>query len=150
MKIIVTLFIVIYMIFMGSVLTIGFVQKQQKEAAIVDLQKSTAKPSSSEENNDSDTKSTLTAPSTSPTTQKLFTASQVASHNKPADCWLIISGTVYNITSFLDQHPAGADVILPYCGKDATNAFETQDRKRGTHSQTARKLLQGFEVGTVQ
>ncbi|KAH8680960.1 FMN-dependent dehydrogenase-domain-containing protein, partial [Xylariales sp. PMI_506] len=39
-------------------------------------------------------------------------------------CWVIINGIVYDLTSFLDSHPAGPAVILRYAGRDATAAFE--------------------------
>lgn len=147
MKLIVTICIAVYMIFMGSVVMIGFVQKQQKEAAITN---STTQPSVVNPQTNTSENNLSTTPTTPQPTTNIFTASQVATHNKPANCWITIHSNVYDVTSFLDQHPSGADVILPYCGKDATNAFETQDRRRGTHSQTARNLLAQYKVGTLQ
>jgi cytochrome b involved in lipid metabolism len=34
-----------------------------------------------------------------------------------------IDGKVYDFTDFLDQHPAGAEAILQYGGKDGTGFF---------------------------
>lgn len=48
---------------------------------------------------------------------------EVAKHNKPDDCWVIVNHHVYDVTSFLDDHPAGRKIILLYAGKDATEAF---------------------------
>jgi cytochrome b involved in lipid metabolism len=31
---------------------------------------------------------------------------------------------VYDFTDFVDDHPAGADAILEYCGVDGTEIFE--------------------------
>lgn len=121
--------IVIFGLFMSSVFVYGFVQKQQKEASLSEPTPSSA-PSTPSVN--SEQPATSTAPS-----QKTFTQSDVALHNKPNDCWLIISGNVYDVGKFLDLHPGGSDVILPFCGKDATQAFNTQGGRRSGHSQNA-------------
>jgi L-lactate dehydrogenase (cytochrome) len=55
-----------------------------------------------------------------PSGQKLISAEEVAKHNTRDDCWVIISGQVYDVTDFLDQHPGGANVILQQAGDDAT------------------------------
>lgn len=39
------------------------------------------------------------------------------SHNREEDCWLVISGKVYDVTEFLDEHPGGFDIVLAACGK---------------------------------
>lgn len=49
--------------------------------------------------------------------------SQVSAHNTETDCWVIISGKVYNITNYLSSHSGGAAAIVPYCGTDATQGF---------------------------
>ncbi|KAI3402962.1 OSM2 [Candida oxycetoniae] len=56
--------------------------------------------------------------------QKEFTLEEVAKHNKPGDCWCIIKNTVIDLTSFLDGHPGGAQSILNFGGRDATESFE--------------------------
>jgi cytochrome b involved in lipid metabolism len=52
-----------------------------------------------------------------------LTKSEVAKHRTDQDCWIIVEGRVYDITQYLDEHPGGGDVILPYAGKDATEPF---------------------------
>jgi L-lactate dehydrogenase (cytochrome) len=37
---------------------------------------------------------------------------------------MIIKGTAYDVTNFIDSHPGGSAVILKYAGQDATDAFE--------------------------
>ena len=55
---------------------------------------------------------------------KTVSAAEVAKHCTREDCWVILNGRVYDLTSFLGDHPAGAGVILKHAGKDATAAFD--------------------------
>jgi cytochrome b involved in lipid metabolism len=55
-----------------------------------------------------------------------LTAAQVATHNKAADCWIIIDGSVYDLSSYIQQHPGGSGVLTNLCGTDATQAFQSQ------------------------
>ncbi|OAL44223.1 hypothetical protein IQ07DRAFT_663555 [Pyrenochaeta sp. DS3sAY3a] len=52
-----------------------------------------------------------------------FDAREVAKHNSRRSCWIVISGQVYDVTAFLDDHPGGPNVILRYGGKDATEEY---------------------------
>lgn len=60
----------------------------------------------------------------------ILTTAVVADHNQPGDCWLIVQGKVYNVTGYLGYHPGGPEQIIPYCGKDATQAFVAQHNTR--------------------
>ncbi|KAI8826786.1 putative cytochrome b5 [Fimicolochytrium jonesii] len=55
---------------------------------------------------------------------KTFTLEQVAEHKSDSSAWVIVKGKVYDVTSFLDDHPGGKKVLLKNCGKDATKQFE--------------------------
>jgi len=78
----------------------------------------------------------------------ILTLSEIAKHNTSKDCWLIIGNKVYNVTSYLLAHPSGPSTILPYCGKDATQAFVTKDIGRN-HSSSAYNLLNDFYIGNI-
>lgn len=54
----------------------------------------------------------------------MWSYDDVLKHNKKDDCWVIVHGKVYDVTSFLDEHPGGSGIILKYAGKDATKAFD--------------------------
>ncbi|ORZ32396.1 delta5 fatty acid desaturase [Catenaria anguillulae PL171] len=69
-----------------------------------------------------------------PSTGRLITTAELATHNTPASCWLAVRGKVYDVTSFLDRHPGGRDLLLFAAGRDATQVFETyhQFKVQGT------------------
>jgi cytochrome b involved in lipid metabolism len=86
------------------------------------------------------------SPSPSPATT--YMAADVAKHSTPDDCWMIVNGNVYNLTSYLNQHPGGPDKITPYCGKDATQPF-SQKPNGQPHSQRANDVLASLQVGVL-
>jgi len=133
MKKFVAISLIIFTMFISYVAIGGFLQKQQKGSTVPET-----------------TTSSATAPTPS-TSSKTFTVAEVATHNSTSDCWLIINNTVYDVSKFLGDHPGGASIIIPYCGKEATKAFDTQDRgSRGGHSSSASSMLNGYQIGTLK
>jgi len=53
-----------------------------------------------------------------------LTRQEIDKHNSKTSCWVVIHGKVYDLTSFLPEHPGGSDIILKYAGRDATKAFD--------------------------
>lgn len=82
------------------------------------------------------------------TNEGILTATTVENHRVEDDCWLIISGNVYAVSSYLNSHPGGRDIIIPYCGQDATQAFSTQGGQ-GSHSSFASSELAAYVVGAI-
>ncbi len=72
----------------------------------------------------------------------------VALHNRASDCWLVINNKVYDVTKFLSQHPGGSEIIVPYCGGEASTAFNTQGG-RGSHSGMAVQNLNSLFIGNL-
>jgi cytochrome b involved in lipid metabolism len=91
---------------------------------------------------------TGTTSTTTSSTLPVYTLAQVATHSSASNCWLVISGKVYSVSSYISMHPGGSGAISSRCGQDATTAFETRGGS-GTHSSSARSLLGGFLVGTL-
>ncbi|KAH0643377.1 hypothetical protein KY289_034351 [Solanum tuberosum] len=79
-----------------------------------------------------------------PTLTKLFTMEEAAEHNTKDDCWVVIDGKVYDVSSYLDEHPGGDDVLLGVTGQDATDEFEDAG-----HSKSARELMEKFFIGEL-
>nr|CAG8520140.1 15454_t:CDS:2 [Entrophospora candida] len=71
-----------------------------------------------------------------------FTLEELAKHKTKDSLYVSIGGKVYDVTNFIDEHPGGEEVLLDEGGKDATEAFEDVG-----HSDEARELLKGFEIG---
>jgi len=72
------------------------------------------------------TSSSSTQPSSTPTPvdrNTEYTLEEVAKHNKEDDCWVVVNGTVLDVTRFLPDHPGGKKAILLYAGRDATEEF---------------------------
>lgn len=84
--------------------------------------------------------------STPPLAEKIFTASDVATHNSDLSCYVIISGIVYDVTPFIEQHPGGAFRIRPLCGKDGTTAFT----EKHDGDEKPANILEGLEIGILK
>lgn len=83
--------------------------------------------------------STTTAPA------KTFTMAEVATHKDATSCYTVIRGNVYDVTSWISQHPGGAEAILSLCGKDGTTAFVDQHGGRPRQENE----LATFQIGTL-
>lgn len=55
---------------------------------------------------------------------KQFTIEEISKHNTEQDCWVIIRDIVYDLTTFLPDHPGGKKAIMLFAGKDATEEFD--------------------------
>ena len=75
----------------------------------------------------------------------ILSTAEVAKHNTRSDCWSIVKGKVYNLTSYVQSHPGGASVIANICGKDGSGAFSNQHGVQSKPNNT----LDGFLLGTV-
>jgi salicylate hydroxylase len=54
---------------------------------------------------------------------RAVTREEVAQHKTRDDCWVIISGKVYDISEWAPHHPGGAGIARMYAGKEATAEF---------------------------
>jgi cytochrome b involved in lipid metabolism len=79
-------------------------------------------------------------------TDRAISATELARHASPETCWMAISGSVYDLAAYLPNHPSRPQVIEPWCGKDATEAYETKTKGR-SHSKDADELLTKYRIG---
>ncbi len=55
---------------------------------------------------------------------KTYTYAEVQEHRSPESCWVVLYGNVYDVSSFLPDHPGGGKVILQLSGSDATEEYD--------------------------
>ncbi|MEK7576317.1 MAG: cytochrome b5-like heme/steroid binding domain-containing protein [Patescibacteria group bacterium] len=77
---------------------------------------------------------------------KTFTLEDIAKHNSKESCYTTIHGSVYDLTTWIDEHPGGPENILQICGKDGSNLF---DQKHGGKSKPE-QTLSTFKIGSLQ
>lgn len=84
-----------------------------------------------------------------------FSMQEVALHNTATNCWTVINGGVYDLTSFIPRHEGGEE-ILRACGIDGTTLFTerktTDGETVGTgtpHDSSAEAQLQSLKIGVV-
>ncbi|CAO3666340.1 unnamed protein product [Umbelopsis ramanniana] len=73
-----------------------------------------------------------------------FSLAQLSEHNQKKDIYVAVHNKVYNVTSFIEEHPGGEEVLLDEAGKDATEAFEDIG-----HSDEAREILEKYYVADL-
>jgi cytochrome b involved in lipid metabolism len=96
-------------------------------------------------------KTPIPAPTkTTPQTQTTLalTSAELAKHNSINSCWLLISGKIYDVTTFMNSHPGGVAEILNTCGTDATAAYASRGGT-GTHSSSANAMLAAYYIGDL-
>ena len=73
-----------------------------------------------------------------------YTLADVATHASATDCWMVLNSTeIYNLTAFIPLHPGGSSMV-PYCGKDGTQAFNAVG-----HSANAINMEATYLIGTL-
>ncbi|XP_067001496.2 uncharacterized protein [Anabrus simplex] len=65
----------------------------------------------------------LSEPTKKTSSPAIVSLEEVAWHDNIADCWIVLYDRVYDITSFLSEHPGGEEILVEYAGRDATLAF---------------------------
>lgn len=78
--------------------------------------------------------------------QTVYTAEEVAEHASTDDLWVVLDGKVYDITSWLPQHPGGAAVLLRYPGLEFEERFL---RKHGSNSERQYAILETLYIGDL-
>ncbi|CAH1173568.1 unnamed protein product [Phaedon cochleariae] len=73
-----------------------------------------------------------------------YSLADVKKHNDKNSTWLVINNHVYDVTSYLLEHPGGEEVLLEHAGQECTEDFEDVG-----HSSDARELMQKYRIGEL-
>eukprot|EP01129_Flabellula_baltica_P009174 TRINITY_DN3704_c0_g1_i1.p1 TRINITY_DN3704_c0_g1~~TRINITY_DN3704_c0_g1_i1.p1 ORF type:complete len:136 (+),score=31.48 TRINITY_DN3704_c0_g1_i1:2-409(+) len=73
-----------------------------------------------------------------------YTMKQVRKHNREHDCWVVVDGFVYDLTSFIGQHPGGGQLLVDRAGKDVTEDFYSDD-----HTENAETVARDYLIGKL-
>ncbi|KAG0324062.1 fatty acid alpha-hydroxylase [Dissophora globulifera] len=78
---------------------------------------------------------------------KTFSASEVKKHNSAKSCWVIHNNFVYDVTSFVEDHPGGEEYILDHAGTDISLIMK--DELSHFHSEGAYEMLDELRIGAL-
>lgn len=84
-----------------------------------------------------------TTDSAKPSVEGAILPEVVAAHSSPSDCWTVIEGNVYDLSSFIQKHPGGAQVLESICGTDGSAAFSNQHSGQRDPARELKGLLLG-------
>lgn len=173
MKKLTTISLFIFGVIVIAVLVAGLVFYQDKkinaipdvktsDQTVVPVPKDTTTTKETKSNTNTNTNPTKPSTPTTPVTPvppvvtpstTTLNMTEIAKHNSKSDCWLLISGKVYDITGYFGSHPGGNSTMTPTCGEDATAAYATQNPNatgsstRSAHSARATSLLNDYYIG---
>lgn len=72
-----------------------------------------------------------------------FSWEEIKKHNNQYDCWIVIDQFVYDITTWIKNHPGG-NVLSILAAEDATAMYYS------SHFQHSKHLIERFKIGTVE
>jgi 4-hydroxysphinganine ceramide fatty acyl 2-hydroxylase len=76
-----------------------------------------------------------------------LTPAEIKSHNTAKSCYVTRGSKVYDVTSFIDDHPGGGDLILEHAGTDVSDILA--DPLSHQHSEAAYEILDECHIGFV-
>lgn len=76
----------------------------------------------------------------------VITFAEVQRHNSVNDCWTVVDQNVYDVTTFVQRHPAGPGDIIGMCGTNASDDFLGQHKGQAEPE----KWLETLKVGKLQ
>jgi nitrate reductase (NAD(P)H) len=67
--------------------------------------------------------------------------SEIQEHNKEDDCWVVIDGRVFDLTTYLKDHPGGACPVMLKAGGDASREYHE------IHARDADEIKEYYCIG---
>ena len=81
--------------------------------------------------------------STSEQSSEKITNVELKQHNTRDSPWIVIHNSVYDCTTFLEEHPGGSDSIVIHAGTDCSEEFDA------IHSSRAKSMLQDWRNSLI-
>lgn len=72
---------------------------------------------------------------------------ELRKHRTSTSCYVALGGRVYDVTSFLEDHPGGGELILEYGGQEVQEIMG--DELSHMHSEAAYEILDELVVGVL-
>lgn len=131
-----------------------------QETSVTSNLSNTGNDEEDEDSEDNDDKNSTTKPNTVPTTPTNpvsqtppatsptptgITLTEIAKHNSRTSCWSAVNGNVYDLTSWIPNHPGGEKAILSMCGVDGSAGYNGQHGGKGKPT----VVLAGFKIGAL-
>lgn len=80
---------------------------------------------------------------------RTISSEELAEHDHEGSCWMAIEGKVYDFTEYLPEHPTPVSVLIPWCGREATEGMRTKGYGRD-HSPAAWAMMDEYLIGTYE
>ncbi|XP_077267235.1 cytochrome b5 [Temnothorax americanus] len=76
--------------------------------------------------------------------KRVFTRSEIKKNNDKGKVLIVLHDKVYNVHTFLNEHPGGEEILLDHKGQDGSEDFDDVG-----HSKDAMELMKKYQVGTI-
>jgi L-lactate dehydrogenase (cytochrome) len=77
--------------------------------------------------------------------QRIYSRDEVSRHNRQSSAWIVIDSKVFDVSSFLRDHPGGRNTLMQYAGQDATGAFHSMHAP-----EVLKQVAEKYVIGVVE
>ncbi|XP_078396184.1 cytochrome b5 [Cetorhinus maximus] len=75
---------------------------------------------------------------------KYYRLEELKRHSSGSSAWISIHNKIYDVTTFLEEHPGGEEVLKEQAGGNASEAFDDVG-----HSTDAREMTKKYLIGEL-
>jgi len=78
-----------------------------------------------------------------------YSLEEVRKHKSPEDIWVTYEGVVYDVTTFVEHHPGGKELLLTAAGLDLGHFFDNYTVHQQNDMEKVKKWLDGLAIGKL-